>query len=189
MSKNYVILFDSTKMYYPVKAAENPYDNSKAYCAGLPQFFGGAVDKGEGKLETLQREVQEESLKIFLPTEVGYRVHQASYESGRGRAVVCGFYCTEKWKQFGSLDKWPSYETWSFYSAKYREMCWIASVSKIAFKNATKRDDIAKVLVTEAATGAPEWAKAMMEKAPTKEFMESLTFDAFETFVEIWISR
>ncbi len=188
MEKDYIILFDSTKVYYPVKAAENPYNRKKAYCAGLPQFFGGAADDGEGRLETLQREVWEESLKFFRPNQAGYGVYQATYEDNSRNDVTCNFFCSDDWKQYATLDKWPTYDQWSYYAPKYGEMCWVASAPKIAFKNAVKRDEIAKVLVKEAAAGAPEWAKSMMEKAPTKQFMDSLTLGAFATFVQVWTS-
>jgi len=56
----YVILYNDHVVYIPIKV------NKKGkFLAGMPNFFGGGVDKGEDHNDTLKREVCEESINII----------------------------------------------------------------------------------------------------------------------------
>ena len=72
--KNYCIIQSGDAYYVPIKAEFNPYpghESEKAYLACLPNFFGGARERGENFYEGIAREVREESAgKINISTAV-----------------------------------------------------------------------------------------------------------------------
>jgi len=61
--KYYVMLIDPTnqQMRVPVKALLNPYNGRPAYCAGMPQFFGGTDNDDQPPPVVLDQEVTQES--------------------------------------------------------------------------------------------------------------------------------
>lgn len=63
MPKYYIALIDRPdgKMHVPVKAQLNPYNKQRAYCAGMPQFFGGTDDRDTPPAAVLAMEVTQES--------------------------------------------------------------------------------------------------------------------------------
>lgn len=63
MPKYYVMLIntESYQMITPVKALLNPYNGGQAYCAGMPQFFGGTDDKDQPVALVLADEINQES--------------------------------------------------------------------------------------------------------------------------------
>ena len=73
MPKYYIALLDRPdgKMHIPVKAQLNPYNKQRAYCAGMPQFFGGTDDRDTPPAAVLDMEVTQESrgtLELISPT-------------------------------------------------------------------------------------------------------------------------
>ncbi|HEV2816521.1 MAG TPA: hypothetical protein VGW40_04790 [Allosphingosinicella sp.] len=67
MPKYYVMLVDlaNQRMRVPVKALRNPYDGEAAYCAGMPQFFGGTDRKDRPPTAVMKEEVGQESRRTL----------------------------------------------------------------------------------------------------------------------------
>ncbi|MGL6309477.1 hypothetical protein ACSZMD_06505 [Aeromonas veronii] len=67
MPKYYVMLIntESYQMITPVKALLNPYNGGQAYCAGMPQFFGGTDDKDQPVALVLADEINQESRRTL----------------------------------------------------------------------------------------------------------------------------
>jgi hypothetical protein len=67
MPKYYIMLVDrvSNQMHVPVKALLNPYDQQPAYCAGMPQFFGGTDTDDLPPAIVLEQEVTQESRRTL----------------------------------------------------------------------------------------------------------------------------
>ena len=67
MPKYYIMLMDrdSAEMRVPVKALLNPYNQQPAYCAGMPQFFGGTDTDDRPPAEVMEREITEESRRTL----------------------------------------------------------------------------------------------------------------------------
>lgn len=185
-TKNYGILYNENSVIFPVKAALNPYNQKPAYCAGEPQFFGGADEKEEGPLTSLKREVGEESLYFFRIKELGTNVYTGTYQNSKEEDVKCKFYCTQQWVADKDLNDWPDFDTWNMYGNKYKEMCWVATAPKSAFSSVSTDQDVAGALLRCSPVGAPKWAQSQMMKEPSSSFLESLTLQAFTAFVKAW---
>jgi hypothetical protein len=67
MPKYYIMLVDrgSNQMRVPVKALLNPYNNQTAYCAGMPQFFGGTDQDDQPPAVVLEQEITQESRRTL----------------------------------------------------------------------------------------------------------------------------
>lgn len=67
MPKYYVALVDlgNNQMRVPVKAALNPYNHQPAYCAGMPQFFGGTDDNDQPPPVVMEAELTQESRRTL----------------------------------------------------------------------------------------------------------------------------
>lgn len=63
MPKHYAMLVDlnADEMRVPVKAHLNPYNGQLAYCAGMPQFFGGTDTDDRHHAIVLEEEITQES--------------------------------------------------------------------------------------------------------------------------------
>ncbi|KAF0809543.1 hypothetical protein A167_01614 [Alcanivorax sp. S71-1-4] len=63
MPKYYVAFIDRPRhhMVIPMKAMLNPYNQQAAFCAGMPQFFGGTDDHNQPPAQVLEMEVMQES--------------------------------------------------------------------------------------------------------------------------------
>lgn len=63
MPKYYIMLVDraANEMRVPVKALLNPYNHQPAYCAGMPQFFGGTDTDDQPPAIVLEHEITQES--------------------------------------------------------------------------------------------------------------------------------
>lgn len=73
MPKYYIAFIDRPNgtMRIPIKAPRNPYNGAPAYCAGMPQFFGGTDDQDQPVPLVLDAEVAQESrhtLELLTPT-------------------------------------------------------------------------------------------------------------------------
>lgn len=72
--KSYCIIQKEGYAYFPIKAKSGPYygeagELKKGYLAGMPNFFGGTVERGKDRYFTLIDEVSQESqenIKIYL---------------------------------------------------------------------------------------------------------------------------
>ncbi len=192
MAKNYIIFYDDEKMIFPVKAEYNPYVGDKpAFCAGCPQFFGGATEGKETVTTVLGREVAEESVNNYtLGKGKIALVYEEAVRHPKGYTVAYSFYCTDSWVATGL--KWPSAEEWGKLPAASREMCWIATVPIATFDGIGKETtdyDIAALLITAQQAGAPKWAKDQMVSYPNEEFMMSASSSAFAYFVRGWTKK
>lgn len=67
MPKYYIMLVDleSNEMHVPVKALLNPYSQQPAYCAGMPQFFGGTDTHDRPIATVLEEEITQESRRTL----------------------------------------------------------------------------------------------------------------------------
>ena len=67
MPKYYIMLVDETcrQLRVPVKALLNPSDQRPAFCAGMPQFFGGTDDKDQPPAAVLDQEITQESRRTL----------------------------------------------------------------------------------------------------------------------------
>lgn len=67
MPKYYIMLVDleANEMRVPVKALLNPYNNQPAYCAGMPQFFGGTDTDDHPPATVLEHEITQESRRTL----------------------------------------------------------------------------------------------------------------------------
>lgn len=191
MTKAYVVLYDNNNFYYPVKASTSPYNGGATYCGGSPQFFGGKVDYGETNLGALRRETAEESaLTYVLSNSALLQV----METTTGDEPYY-FYMSNRWQK-PAEHSWPaSSAAWNAYPPEFREMCCIVSVSInscITALGLTKGQEptqapwqlstlpqLAETLVNAAVSGAPAWAKTMVETVPSSEFLASETLVAF----------
>lgn len=65
--KFYIILVDraSNQMHVPVKSLLNPYNRRPAYCAGMPQFFGGTNTDDQPPAIVLEQEITQESRRTL----------------------------------------------------------------------------------------------------------------------------
>ncbi|HTQ13898.1 MAG TPA: NUDIX domain-containing protein [Rhizomicrobium sp.] len=198
MTRAYVVFNDSNNLYFPVKAALNPYTGEEAYCGGLPQFFGGKVDAQETNPDAVRREVAEESHLTYLLTAKSLlQVMQSTMaiDEKEEKFEDWYFYLTDKWRK-PTEHKWPeTLQTWRMCPAKFREMCFVASapIGKLLGALGLKEGDeldtapwlleklpkLADALVEAALGTAPSWAKSMLETQPTKDFLQSETLDGF----------
>ncbi|MDH4320757.1 MAG: hypothetical protein OEV73_04585 [Desulfobulbaceae bacterium] len=67
MPKYYIMLVDLEfgQMRVPVKALWNPYNQQPAYCAGMPQFFGGTDTDDQSPAIVLDQEITQESRRTL----------------------------------------------------------------------------------------------------------------------------
>jgi|GEM_PF-2836636 len=67
MPKYYIMLVDlaNNQMQVPVKALLNPYNQQPAYCAGMPQFFGGTDTNDQPPVTVLDAELTQESRRTL----------------------------------------------------------------------------------------------------------------------------
>lgn len=67
MPKYYIMLVNRAQhqMIVPVKALLNPYNGQRAYCAGMPQFFGGTDTTDEPPVQVLEKEITQESRRTL----------------------------------------------------------------------------------------------------------------------------
>ncbi len=67
MPKYYIMLVngESHQMHVPVKALVNPYNQQPAYCAGMPQFFGGTDTDDQPPAIVLEHEITQESRRTL----------------------------------------------------------------------------------------------------------------------------
>jgi hypothetical protein len=190
MLKNYVILYDTNNMVFPVKATFNPHAKikEKAHHAGLPQFFGGTNSGNEGVLESLQREIWEESITThYIDNGRLTLIHEDFLlDPNRKKRTAYDFFCTTDWGVTGA--KWPSETNWALGPKDSREMCYVATVAKTVFKGLdddTPTAKLAMMLIKAVVEQVPEWARDHIE-IPGDEYLSSLTMAAFETFVRAW---
>jgi hypothetical protein len=159
MAKFYVMLFDpiNQQMRVPVKALLNPYSGEPAFCAGMPQFFGGTDGKRLGPVALLKHEVTEESRRTLELT-----TDDAKYFFG---SAAMGFYWTgeNEWEETGTA--WGPGQ-----GRAEKEMDRIAIVELARFD--AQWDDgelIAELIRQTGSEGAPPQGKADFNGSATRE--------------------
>jgi len=67
MPKYYIMLVNRAQhqMIVPVKALLNPYNGQPAFCAGMPQFFGGTDTTDRPPAQVLEEEITQESRRTL----------------------------------------------------------------------------------------------------------------------------
>ncbi|HEX7340264.1 MAG TPA: hypothetical protein VF271_10085 [Rhodanobacteraceae bacterium] len=86
MAKYYIALLNEStqQMLVPIKTVFNPFYNHIAFCAGMPQFFGGSDNDDAGPIAVLDREISEESrhtLELVSP-QITYFFHTGNVYAG-----------------------------------------------------------------------------------------------------------
>lgn len=216
MEKYYTIFYDSQNIYFPVKAALNPYNGRAAWCGGFPQFFGGRADGGESVGGALAREVVEESLGTYSLNAGSLPLLYEGNVGGGGRYVSGGFFCSRNFTRSSSFS-WPStLAEWNDYLPKYREMCGIATASIQTCLTALNMPPglrfpagaaalprlpvLANTLLAAALATLPQWAQGQVsdvvygdplptEDEPGFDFLTSETLIAFGAFFMEWNAR
>lgn len=198
MVKAHVLLYDDNNVYFPVKAALNPYDGTAAYCAGSPQFFGGRVGY-ETQRAALRRETAEESQLTYLldnsPLMQLYEVFIGPPDDGEDYF----FYASDARRNPAQRQWPPDLVTWQAYPPEFREMCCIVNtpiaglitalgvppgvVPQLPPWQLPGLPTLAAALVDAAVAGAPGWAQPQVRLVPSEEFLASETLVAFACFV------
>ena len=166
--KSYVAMIDKEKgeMIVPIKARLNPYNNKPAFCAGMPQFFGGTHNSSRPPLYHIQKEVNEESRGTY---ELEQKYPTSFYKEDNMEFFVSdksGWEKTEK--------KWTieDEEDEDKVPPEQKEMEDIKTVDLKKFNAEMKEDEIIEELIKQTNTSeASEQAQ--------KEFNESATRQAY----------
>jgi hypothetical protein len=164
MPKYYVMLVDMAhqRMRVPVKALRNPYDGEAAYCAGMPQFFGGTDRDDRPPSAVMREEVSQESRRTLELTTIP--IHFFDIEN-------MFFYWAgqDRWQDTGTA--WgPAGDD------AEREMDRIVTVDLTRLNAEGTNDElIAELIAQTNSQGAPQQGQADFDESATREaFVELL---------------
>ncbi len=170
MPKYYIMLVDrrSNRMHVPVKALLNPYNNQPAYCAGMPQFFGGTDTDDQPPAIVLGQEITQESRRTLELTS-GSPPH--FFTSGN---MFFYWAAEDRWRQTGT--PWGPAQ-----NNAEREMDRIVVVDLRRFNNTMNDNAIIAELVNQTASrGAPQQGQ--------NEFDASATRTAFIRLIRMYLA-
>ncbi len=142
MPKYYVTLIDraSNQMQVPVKADLNPYNQRQAYCAGMPQIFGGTDMDDRPPAIVLGQEVTQESRRTLKLTS-----DSPSYFFTEGNMFF--YWASEdQWQRTGNPWEQPQ-------SNEEAEMERIVVVDLTQFDNGMNDNEIIMELVAQTGCG------------------------------------
>jgi hypothetical protein len=155
-------------MIITIKADLNPYNNRPWFSGGTPQFFGGSADGENDPLNTLQREVTEESRGTLRLNAISGRVFEAPPANGDQNTY--NFYYSIEWQRTGT--QWNDNVT----NSTEREMQRLVEVPRGHFDPQQDNDDnILDILLLETGT-----TQAM----GVDQFRTSHTKNAFVIFIK-----
>jgi hypothetical protein len=168
--KYYIMLVDlaTNRMEVPVKALLNPYNQQPAYCAGMPQFFGGTDQNDQPPVVVMGHEITEESRRTLeltsaFPQDFLSEGNMFYYYAGR--------------------DRWaPTGVAWGpARSQAEAEMDRIVAVDLTQFNNAMNDAQIITVLLNQTgSTAAPLGGQA--------DFNASATRTAFTILIRAYLA-
>jgi hypothetical protein len=158
MPKYYIMLVDrgANRMHVPVKALLNPYNNQPAYCAGMPQFYGGTDSDDQPPAIVLEQEITQESRRTLELTS-----GNPSHFFTEGNMFF--YWATEnQWSQTGT--------PWSpAQNNAEAEMDRIVVIDLTQFHNAMNDDAIIAELVNQTASGgAPQQGQTDFTASATR---------------------
>ncbi|HKR24827.1 MAG TPA: hypothetical protein VJS15_06175 [Allosphingosinicella sp.] len=140
------------EMRVPVKALLNPYNGRNAFCAGMPQFFGGTDDDDQPPPAVLENEITQESRRTL---ELTSDSPPHFFDSGN-----MSFYWAEegRWTETGTA--WGPGQ-----GPEEQEMDRIVTVDLTQFENAL----IAELIRQTGSQGAPQHGKDDFDRSVTRE--------------------